>query len=95
MDIKISVKATSYLIRKIQIEINVIESEYFMRRMGSSGGVVVKLLAYGARVPGFDSPSRRTISEIGYLLLPSRDMAERSLKRWKSSKQLTNHSWDV
>ena len=31
-----------------------------------------------------------TISEIGYLLLPSRDMAERSLKRRKSSKQLTN-----
>ena len=31
-----------------------------------------------------------TISEIGYFLLPSRDMAERSLKRRKSSKQLTN-----
>ena len=33
-----------------------------------------------------------TISEIGYLLLPSRDMAEISLKRRKSSKQpTTNH----
>ena len=31
-----------------------------------------------------------TISEIGYLLHPSRDMAERSLKRRKSSKQPTN-----
>ena len=33
-----------------------------------------------------------TISEIGYLLLPCRDMAERSLKRHKSLKQLTNLS---
>ena len=31
-----------------------------------------------------------TISEIGYLLLPRHDMAERSLKRPKPSKQLTN-----
>ena len=31
-----------------------------------------------------------TISEIGYLLLPSPDMAERSLKRLKSLKQPTN-----
>ena len=31
-----------------------------------------------------------TISEIGYLLLPSRDMAEIPLKRRKSSKQSTN-----
>ena len=30
------------------------------------------------------------ISEIGYLLLPSRDMAEILLKRRKSSIQLTN-----
>ena len=30
------------------------------------------------------------ISEIGYLLLPSRDMAEIPLKRRKSSIQLTN-----
>ena len=56
----------------------------------SSGGVVVKLLACGARGPGFDTRSRRYVSEIGYLLLPSRDMAERSLKRHKSSKQPTN-----
>ena len=34
-------------------------------------------------------------SEIGYLLFPSRDMTERSLKRHKSSKQLTNlFGWD-
>ena len=44
------------------------------------GGVVVKLLACGERGQWFNSRSRRcTISEIGYLLLPSRDMAEISL----------------
>ena len=37
-------------------------------------------------IPGLAS----TISEIGHLLLPSHDMAERSLKRRKSSKQPTN-----
>ena len=49
----------------------------------SSGGVVVKLLACGARglqVPGSIPGLAATISEIGYLLLRSRDMAERSLK---------------
>ena len=55
----------------------------------SSGSVVVKLLACGAEdrdsIPGLAA----TISEIGYLLLQSRDMAERSLKRLKSSKQQT------
>ena len=46
----------------------------------NSGGVVVKLLACLARGLGFDSRSlRHTISEIGFLLLPSRDMAEISL----------------
>ena len=35
---------------------------------------------------GFDSRSCRYFFEIGYLLLPSRDMAEISLKRRKSSK---------
>ena len=48
---------------------------------GSSGGVVVKQLACGARVPGSIPGSAATISEIGYILLPGRDMAERSLKR--------------
>ena len=48
---------------------------------GSSGGVVVNLLACGARSPGFDSQSPIMISEIGYLLLPSCDMAEIWLKR--------------
>ena len=33
-----------------------------------------------------------TISEIGYLLFPSRDMAVISLKRRKSSKQPTNQN---
>ena len=35
------------------------------------------------------------ISEIGYLLLPSRDMAEILLKRRKSSIQLTNQPSDM
>ena len=51
------------------------------------GAGVVKLLTFGARGPGFIPGLAATISEIGYLLLPSRDMAERSLKRRKSSKQ--------
>ena len=55
--------------------------------IGSSGGVVVKLLACGAEGRGSIPGLAATISEIGYLLLPSRDMAERSLKRRKSSKQ--------
>ena len=50
------------------------------RALGSSGGVVVKLLACRTRdldsIPGLTA----TISEIGYLLLPSRDMAEILLK---------------
>ena len=53
----------------------------------SSGGVVVKLLACGAEDQGSIPGLAATISEIGYLLLPSRDMAEKSLKRRKSSKQ--------
>ena len=57
----------------------------FYKCKRSTGGVVVKLLACGARGPV------ATISEIGYILLPSRDMAERSLKRRKSSKQPTNN----
>ena len=62
--------------------------------IGAAVVVVVKLLACEARGPGFPSSHRPglvvTISEIGYLLLPSLDMAERSLKRRKSSKQPTN-----
>ena len=50
------------------------------------GAAVVKLLAFGARGPEFIPGLAATISEIGYLLLPSRDMAERSLKRRKFSK---------
>ena len=36
-----------------------------------------------------------TISKVGYLLLPSHDIAEISLKRRKSSKQQTNQPSDV
>ena len=57
--------------------------DVFLNR--SSGVVVVKCLACRARVLGFDSRSRRYNSEVGYLLLPSCDMAEISLKRCKSS----------
>ena len=56
----------------------------------SSDGVVVKLLACGAEGRGSIPRLAATISEIGYLLLPSRDMAERSLKRRKSSKNQPN-----
>ena len=48
---------------------------------GSGGGRVVKLLACGARGPGFDSRLATWIADFGYLLLPSRDMAEIPLKR--------------
>ena len=40
---------------------------------------MVKLLACGARGPGFDSRPRHLNFQIGYLLLPSGDMTERSL----------------
>ena len=48
---------------------------------GRSGGVVVKLLACGERDKGSIPGLVATISEIGYLLLPRRNVAERSLKR--------------
>ena len=47
---------------------------------------VVKLLAWGARGPGFDSRSRH----LNFHLLPDRDMAEIPPKRRKSSIQPTN-----
>ena len=66
---------------------------YMPVRVGSIGGVVVKLLACGARGPGLVSGLAATISEIGYLLLPSCDIAERSLKRLlKILKTTTNQS---
>ena len=52
-------------------------SIYSTIHIRSSGGVVVKLLVCGA-VRGSIPDLAATISEIGYLLLPSRDMAERS-----------------
>ena len=56
---------------------------------------MVKLLACGARGSWFDSQSRSTISEIGYLLLSSRDIAEISLKGRDSSKEPTNKQSDI
>ena len=58
-----------------------------IRVQGSSGGVVVKLLASGANGRGSSPGLATAMSEIGYLLLPSRDMDEISLKRCKFSKQ--------
>ena len=46
---------------------------------------MVTLLVCGARGPGSIPGLAATISEIGYLLLPSRDMVEISLNRRKSS----------
>ena len=43
----------------------------------SSDGVVVKLLACGARGPGLIPSLAAMISEIGYLLLQSRDREQR------------------
>ena len=76
---------------------NVYHNLYFLLLAGivnaemlhlSGGGRVVKLLACGARgsIPGVAT----WISEIGYLLLPSRDMAEIPLKRRKCSIKPTN-----
>ena len=78
----------SYRLNFLLILLNLVDILPLMG--GSSGGVVVKLLAWGARGPGFDSPPRRSVSQIGYLPLPSRDMAEISLKRRKSLIQPTN-----
>ena len=43
---------------------------------GSSGGVVVKLLACRASGPGLALSLTATISEIGHLLLPNHDLTE-------------------
>ena len=50
---------------------------------------MVQFLACGARGQGPIPGLAVTISEIDYILLPSRDMAEISLNRRKSSKQPT------
>ena len=64
-------------------DFTVIVAFYDTLGIRSSGGRVVKLLACGARGPGLIRfpASPLEFSEIGYLLLPSRDMAERSLNR--------------
>ena len=58
-----------------------------LKRKVSLRTVMSRVLACGTRGSGFDS--RPECSEIGYLLLPSRDMAEIPLKRRKSSIQPT------
>ena len=64
--------------------------EFLREGGGARGGVVVKLLACGAsQVRGWIPGLAARISVIGYLLLPSRNMAEISLKLRKSSKQPT------
>ena len=59
----------------------------FTSTVRSSSGVVVKLMACEARGPGFDSRSRHYDFRYWFSPAPSRDMAERSLKRRNSSKQ--------
>ena len=56
----------------------------------SGDGRVVKLLACGARCRGSIIGLAASISEIDYILLPDRDMAEILLKRRKSSIQPAN-----
>ena len=54
-----------------------------------SDGVVVKLLLAKQEARDSIPNITTTISEIGYLLLPSHNLAEISPKRRKSSKQQT------
>ena len=68
---------------------------YVPSHVGSSSGVVVKILGYAEQeVRGLIPGLAARISEICYLLLTSRDMAEILLKRRKSSKQ-TNRPFHV
>ena len=62
----------------------------WLHDIGSDGGRVVKLLACGARGPGFKSRPRHLNFRDCYLLLLSRNMAEIPLTRRKSSIQPTN-----
>ena len=63
---------------------------YFDLR-GNSSDVVVKLLAWGGRGPGFNSHSRRyNFRDWLSHMFPSRDAAEIFLKQRISSKQPTN-----
>ena len=48
--------------------------------------MMVKSLTCGARGPGFEPGADTSISEIGYLLLPSCDMTERLLKQHNPTK---------
>ena len=62
---------------------------FWVNRRAGGGRVVSSLLAEQEDRVRFPA-SPLEFSEIGYLLLPSRDMAERSLNRRESSKQPTN-----
>ena len=62
------------------------------------GAAVMKWLSFWLaekEIRGSIHSVATTISEIGYLLLPSRDIAEISLKRRKSLTQPTNQASDV
>ena len=65
------------------------------KEIRSRGGPVVNHLACRATGPGSIPGLAATSSEIGYFLLPSRDMAERLLMQRKSSKQPTNQSKEM
>ena len=56
-----------------------------LQAIGSSSGVVIQVSACGER--GLSRDLTATISEIGYLLLPSCDTTKIKLQRHKSSKQ--------
>ena len=72
IDVKMSFENVSFVDYACQICII-----YLLQfKGGSSSGVVVKLLACGVRGPGLISSLVATTSEICYLLLLSRDMAE-------------------
>ena len=60
---------------------------HFFHCSKGSRGVVVKLLACEAKCPWFDPLSSCYNFRYWLPFLPNRDMAERSLKRRKSSKQ--------
>ena len=61
------------------------------KKIGSGGGRVVKLLACRAEGGGSIPGLATWISEMGYLLLPSRDMAEIPLKRCKFLNTTNQH----
>ena len=59
----------------------------YIANLRGGDGVVVKRLACGAEARGSSPGLATMISEIGYLLLPGRDMTEITLKRRKILNQ--------